>query len=187
MQTEITKPIIVVDRREKKPLKFPRLESVTGLLPTGDYSICGAEHLFCIERKTTNDLTACSTGRERQRFERALQRLRAYPFRRLLVIGLDAHITKTAWHFVLEAEIKFDVPVVWLPNPDQAATQVERWAMWFARQLVRDYQCLVDASRPTAGEIRKPSCENPPLVSSYARADASSLCAANHAPQPSTR
>ena len=146
------KPRLIVDQREKTPLVFKRLPSTVGLLVTGDYSIAGAESLFAVERKALRDLLACSTGRERERFERGLQRLRGYQFRRLLVIGADWQgLTKTAWHFVLGAEMRFDVPVVWTPNADQAATQVERWAMWFARENVATARNIVRASQEQAG------------------------------------
>ena len=46
--------------------------------------------MVAVERKTMDDLLAC-VGRERDRFKRELQRLRAYRFR-LLVVEADAAV-----------------------------------------------------------------------------------------------
>ena len=69
---------IVVDSREQAPFPFrgARYEGVTvevGTLPTGDYSLAGLTDKVAVERKELADLVAC-LGRERERFERELQR-----------------------------------------------------------------------------------------------------------------
>lgn len=80
-------PPIIVDSREQCPLVFT-VSSETGTLETGDYSVIGLTHLITVERKSLANLLACA-GRERDRFKRELQRLRAYRFR-LLVVESDA-------------------------------------------------------------------------------------------------
>jgi len=64
--------LIIVDTREALPIGFPG--ATTAGLPTGDYSILGAERRVTIERKTLADFYAC-VGRERKRFEREMERL----------------------------------------------------------------------------------------------------------------
>jgi len=68
---------ILVDSREQLPFgfdRFPDVETITGTLATGDYSIPGFESVIAIERKELNDLIACLQGAERRRFERELVR-----------------------------------------------------------------------------------------------------------------
>ena len=74
----------IVETREQDPLNLAPLKTVLGTLDTGDYSIQGLEHVVRIERKSLQDLIA-NIGRERARFDRAVQRLLAYPVRVLVV------------------------------------------------------------------------------------------------------
>lgn len=55
----------------------PKPEVITRGLPTGDYSLLGLENDVIVERKTLPDLVAC-LGRERDRFEAELVRMRGY-------------------------------------------------------------------------------------------------------------
>lgn len=70
---------IVVDSREQRPFGFGDYEAevTTGTLQAGDYSLAGLESLVSVERKSMADLVQC-LGRERERFERELERLRAF-------------------------------------------------------------------------------------------------------------
>lgn len=70
--------LILRDSREQVPYTFsgPRYEGVeveTGALPVGDYSLAGLPDRVAVERKELPDLVQC-LGRERERFERELQR-----------------------------------------------------------------------------------------------------------------
>ena len=72
---------IVIDSREQAPFAFQHeryAESVAevGALDTGDYSLSGLTDRVAVERKSLPDLAAC-LGRERERFERELQRAAA--------------------------------------------------------------------------------------------------------------
>lgn len=42
---------IIVDTREQHPWSFDHMEKSVSKLDTGDYSLRGLEHIFCIERK----------------------------------------------------------------------------------------------------------------------------------------
>lgn len=65
---------VVVDTREKKPYKFPGIDSVVyETLDVGDYTLDGFSEKFSVERKTLNDL-ATSMGSDRERFEAEIQR-----------------------------------------------------------------------------------------------------------------
>ena len=88
--------IVIIDSREQLPLDLSPLRTVQGTLATGDYSLLGLEHLICIERKSLDDLLGC-VGRDRERFERELQRMMAYPVRVLLVEATWAEIELGQW------------------------------------------------------------------------------------------
>jgi ERCC4-type nuclease len=74
----------VIDPREQLPLDLAPLQSASATLTTGDYSVRGLENLVALERKSLPDLLNCC-GNERERFEREVMRLLAYPCRALLI------------------------------------------------------------------------------------------------------
>jgi hypothetical protein len=72
---------IVVDSREQAPFAFEHERYAgtvveAGSLDTGDYYLAGLADRVAVERKSLPDLVAC-LGRERERFERELQRAAA--------------------------------------------------------------------------------------------------------------
>ena len=75
---------ILVDSREQLPFDLRPMPTESTALPSGDYTLKAAPDYCVIERKTGPDLLAC-IGRGRPRFERELQRLRAFPRRMILV------------------------------------------------------------------------------------------------------
>lgn len=89
---------VITDSREQNPLDVAPLVSVTGTLDTGDYSARGIEHFVRIERKSLPDLVACC-GRERERFDREVQRLLAFPVRVLVV--------ESTWEIIEQHEPAF--------------------------------------------------------------------------------
>lgn len=157
MKTD-TLPTLIVDTREQEPLVFQKLPSERGTLQTGDYSIKGCIDLFAVERKSIQDLVGSVTT-ERDRFERELHRLRGFRFKRLLIAGAEAEIKthryrgnanpKAILHSVRAFEVRYDVPVVWQPFPEKAAEQVESWAWWFSREVLKAAESLAaSASSP---------------------------------------
>jgi DNA excision repair protein ERCC-4 len=145
-------PTLVIDTREQLPLTFGRLQSVPGTLLTGDYSVRGLEELFAVERKSIADIVGCCMGESRERFARELHRLRGFRFKRLLVIGTEAQILDGQFHSKIKPkailatlsafEIRFDVPVLFCETPEVAAWQIERWAFYFAREMVETVNSL---------------------------------------------
>ena len=75
---------ILVDSREQNPLDLSPLKTKIATLSTGDYSCLGLENVVAIERKSLSDLIGC-IGRERERFEKEMHRILAYPVRALIV------------------------------------------------------------------------------------------------------
>ena len=86
MKAEITPSdlVAICDTREQSPLDLTPLRVERGTLETGDYTARGLEAVVRIERKSLPDLVACC-GRERERFEREVARLLAFPVRVLVV------------------------------------------------------------------------------------------------------
>src|SRR5512133_146345 len=137
-------PRIIIDTREQTPLVFPNLPAQRGTLVTADYSLLGAEDLMGVERKTIPDIAACC-GQERERFERELERLESYWFRRLLIVGNESDVRAHKYRSRISPasiigslaawEIRYDIPVVWAATPDLAALAIEKWVRYFAREL----------------------------------------------------
>jgi hypothetical protein len=146
------RPVIISDTRERCPLVFSRLPSVKGTLTTGDYSGLGVEHLFSIEKKTISELPGIFTG-DRERFERECIRLRGYRFKRLLIIGTRRDIEqgtyrsnvspKAILHSLSAFECRYDLPVVFAPDVESAARQVESWVYWYCRECVETTNMLL--------------------------------------------
>lgn len=69
---------IIIDTREQEPFPFSGYECETeqGGLAVGDYSLTGLTDKVAVERKSLPDLVMC-LGRERERFQRELQRAAA--------------------------------------------------------------------------------------------------------------
>lgn len=75
---------VLIDRREQRPWSVDPMLKKEATLQTGDYSLLGLESHIAIERKSLDDLLGCIGG-GRERFERELDRLRAYPLRAVVV------------------------------------------------------------------------------------------------------
>jgi ERCC4-type nuclease len=83
--------VAIVDSREQNPLDLAPLTTTVMGLDTGDYSLAACPDVVRIERKSLQDLVGC-VGSNRERFEREVQRLLAYPVRILLVEATWAQI-----------------------------------------------------------------------------------------------
>ena len=88
--------VAICDSREKCPLDLSPLQSEVGTLATGDYSVKSLQNVVAIERKSLPDLLAC-VGVERERFDREVQRLLAFPTRCLLVESTWGDIERGDW------------------------------------------------------------------------------------------
>jgi DNA excision repair protein ERCC-4 len=157
-------PTIVIDSREQEPLTFSNLPTVRGTLDTGDYSIRGLEHLVAVERKSLGDLLAC-VGRERDRFKRELQRLRAYRFRILVIEASAENLERGDWRSQLQPShvlgslaawiAQHGLPI-WLAGDHEATGRfVERYLFQAARAVANEHEAaaafLATAGQPAAG------------------------------------
>ena len=94
----------IIDSREQRPLDVSPLQTITGTLVTGDYTVQGLENVIAIERKSLDDLLGCC-GRERERFEKEIQRLLSYPTRALVVETTWADIAAGQWRSKLSPKV----------------------------------------------------------------------------------
>lgn len=88
--------LALVDTREQLPLDLSPLRTARGSLDTGDYSVAGLESHIALERKSLPDLLGC-IGVERDRFEREIMRLLAYPVRAVVVEASWAELEAGQW------------------------------------------------------------------------------------------
>jgi DNA excision repair protein ERCC-4 len=109
--------MILIDSREQHPYLFDNkdLNTQVAALPIGDYSIQGFQDRVAVERKTLDDLVGCLVGKNRDRFERELQKGR---YLDLFVVVVEASmndIRSGAYrsdmkpHAVLQSIIAFQI------------------------------------------------------------------------------
>ena len=79
---------LIIDTREQRPWTFEGqgFSMVREKLDAGDYSVRGFEKRISIERKSLDDWTG-TVMRDRARFYRELELLRAYEFRCVVIEG----------------------------------------------------------------------------------------------------
>lgn len=89
---------VLIDTREQSPWNLEPLQSEVGTLETGDYSLAGdgLRDLIRIERKSLPDLIGV-VGAGRDRFEREIERLQAFPVRVLIVEASWQDIDSGDW------------------------------------------------------------------------------------------
>ncbi|MBM3956857.1 MAG: hypothetical protein FJ313_02250 [Gemmatimonadetes bacterium] len=156
----------VIDTREQAPLNLAPLRTVRGTLETGDYSILGLEHIVAVERKSLSDLVAC-VGRERERFERELQRLLAYPVRAMVVEAFWADLEGGAWRGEVRPAavtgsvlswIAAGIPVLLAGDRRRAALAV-RGILWHAaRHRLRELLAFANTLRTEEDDATQLGC-----------------------------
>ncbi len=149
--------VAITDSREQLPLNLDPLQSVVGTLATGDYSLAGLQNHVAIERKSLPDLIGCiGTGRER--FERELHRLRAYPSRAVVVEASWAEMEAGEWRSKVTpraavgsvlAWMSDGVPFLFCGDHEAAGRAVARMLYLVARRRYRELRTLADVQLGT--------------------------------------
>ena len=141
----------VIDTREQISLDLSPLQTVAGSLVTGDYSVRGLEHVVSIERKSLPDLLGC-IGRDRERFEKEIMRLAAYPVRALVIESSWREIEAGDWRSKvtpaavlgsLLAWIGTGLPVIMCDDHTRAGRYVSRLLFLAARRRWRESRSLL--------------------------------------------
>lgn len=142
--------VAVIDTRERQPLDLSPLQTVTATLSTGDYSVRGLESIVAVERKSLPDLLGC-IGQHRERFDREVQRLLAYPVRAIVVeaswVALEAgewrsQVTPAAAVGSVLGWIAAGVPVLLAGDHERAGRDVGRLLFTAARRRWREARAL---------------------------------------------
>ena len=120
-------PVIVCDTHEQEPLVFTRLRSVRGTLTTGDYGILGAPSMPRPSSARSLTTSWRVAGPSANGLERELQRMRGYPFRRLVIVGSRADIEAGRYRSQMKPravlaslsafEVRYDLPIYYFPDP----------------------------------------------------------------------
>lgn len=137
---------ILVDTREQRALKFhPTFKTERICLKTGDYSCKHLEHIVALERKSLSDLIGC-IGRDRERFENNITRLKSFPVRAIIVEGSWIEIEQQKYRGSLHpnsaigsllAWITDGIPICMAGDPTRAATFVSKIIIQTARNAAR--------------------------------------------------
>jgi ERCC4-type nuclease len=145
----------IVDTREQKPLKLEYkkgqiLKSVRSTLYTGDYSIKGLEQHIAIERKSLDDLMGC-IGVNRDRFEKEIIRLKAYPVRCIVVESTwkkieegnyRSRVHATAAIGTLMGWIAQGIPIIMCDTHYRAGVFVSRMMMITAMRRINELKSI---------------------------------------------
>lgn len=168
---------IVIDTREQTPFAFPAsVPTVRGTLHTGDYSVAGHEDQFTIERKSLADLVH-TIIHDRGRFERELERMRAFAFRRVIVTAPFADVArgnyahsmanpKSVIASICAFEIRYNVPFVFAANKREAMCRVADWARFYVRECaLHDHERMLadHAGEPTHPPVRVLTTPHPSI------------------------
>ena len=139
-----------MDTREQLPLDLSPLAVEAGTLPTGDYSVKGLESIVAVERKSLSDLLGCIGG-DRERFDREVMRLLAYPCRAIVIEATWGELERGGWRSkVCPAAavgsvlgwIAAGVPVILAGDHDRAGRYVSRLLFTAARRRWREARAL---------------------------------------------
>jgi ERCC4-type nuclease len=103
----------VIDTREQLPLDLAPLAVERGTLATGDYSVVGLESIVAVERKSLSDLLCC-IGQERERFDREVMRLLAYPCRAVVVETTWPELEAGDWRSKITAAAAVGSCIGWI-------------------------------------------------------------------------
>ena len=141
----------IIDTRERLPLDLSPLNAEAGTLATGDYSVRGLESVVAIERKSLADMLGC-IGQERERFDREVMRLLAYPTRALVVESTWGEIEAGEWRSKVTPAaavgsllgwIASGVPIIMAGDHERAGRYVSRLLFTAARRRWREARGLV--------------------------------------------
>jgi ERCC4-type nuclease len=143
--------VAICDTREQHPLDLAPLRVERGTLATGDYSIVGLQNCIAVERKSLPDFLACC-GVERERFDREVHRLLAYPVRAIVIEALWSDLEGGNWRSKITPAaavgsaigwIAAGLPIVMAGDHQRAGRFVSRLLFTAARRRWREARALV--------------------------------------------
>jgi hypothetical protein len=144
--------VAIRDTREQVGLDLSPLGITKGTLATGDYSAQGFAREIAIELKGTLSDLLCCVGRERERFDREMERLRAYPVRALVVESTWGAIEVGQWRNHVSRACVIGsclgwaadgIPVIMAGDHERAGRYVARLLFIAARRRYRELRTLL--------------------------------------------
>ncbi|HWB12992.1 MAG TPA: hypothetical protein VG826_27450 [Pirellulales bacterium] len=166
---------ILKDQQEKPGWSFPSpIRTVVGHLNTGDYAPAGAEHICRIERKALPDIVGCC-GNERDRFEREVERLLAFPVRILVIEASWSDIEVGHWRSKVTPAVVRNSLLTWQSMGLSVfmADHQERAQQYAARILYAVARHQYRSARKLLGEV--PAAQKP-SPNAYDPATIDSFC-----------
>ena len=141
----MVKQTILVDTRERRPLRFT-LPTTKRKLETGDYSLAGFSGAMTVELKRYSDYTSClSTSARWKKFTKfQLTRLATFEYALLLIIGYLGKDTNR-WSSCKPSTIinrtsfilaKFKIPIVFVPNDKVAGEVIEEYLLACSKEIL---------------------------------------------------
>lgn len=140
----------ICDTREQRPVDLSPMKLLRGTLTTADYSILGLEHEIAVERKSLDDLISCIGG-GRERFEKELKRLAAYPARAVVVESSWEDLNQGNWRGKITipaavgsvlAWMSEGIPFLFAGSHDHAGRAIARYMFVAARRRFRELQAF---------------------------------------------
>ncbi len=136
---------IIVATREQKQWKFSdQVETISGTLTSGDYSVKGLEQFVAVERKELSDFIGC-VGSGRDRFKRELHRLQAYRCKAVIIESDWLMIAHHKYRSQISPEsvrgsiaswiTRYNVPFLFVGNAQEGAKMCEAICRNFVQQL----------------------------------------------------
>lgn len=157
----------LIDTREQRPLDFnwnpdtqKKVRTERATLDTGDYTVKGLEKRICVERKSLNDLLTC-IGRERDRFEREIDRMMAFECCLIVVEASWDEIELGMWRSRLNARqvmgsiqgwYRRRVPFFFHPNRNTIANFVGNMMFLHAKHCFNSLVEMLPGLRVSDGE-----------------------------------
>jgi DNA excision repair protein ERCC-4 len=155
--------IAIQDTREQTPWKLGPFGTEIGTLATGDYTVKHLEHVISIERKSLSDLLGC-VGGERERFERELQRMLAYPTRAVIVESNWTELEEGDWQSrVTPASVigsvlgwmAMGIPFILADTHEKASKVASKMLYIAARRRWREARGLLSGISVTESEVKE--------------------------------
>lgn len=138
---------VLCDRREKRPPPIDLLmKTEWATLSTGDYSLKGLSHRVCVERKNLDDLLNC-VGRERERFDRCIQRMRGYELAVLVIEAKECTVEMKQYRSQIHPNAVLGsveswrakgINIDWAGDQRTAALHISRMLFAFGREKFRE-------------------------------------------------
>jgi hypothetical protein len=159
----------ICDTREQRPLDLAPMKTLRTGLDTGDYSIAGLENVVTVERKSLPDLLQC-VGNERERFEREMHRILAFPHKMLVIEATWADIRAGAWRQKVTANavagsllgwMSRGIPAFFAADHDMAGGIVRHFLFLSARRRWLEASAML----PHLKIVGEKPCDLPPSVS----------------------